>query len=823
VEGEVVVRVVIDGSGAVRSTELVQGLHEDLDRGALETAKRLRFSPAEVDGKPAVVAIDYHFVFRARPAPTAESSPAAGGETDESGEAGRSDEAGATGEPEEDDEPETAPVAEADLPAAAETIVSVRRGAVDVDRVPLLPSAEPVTGRWELTRRDLELSTGSMGDVAKVVGQLPGVAADPDMFALFYVHGGDARETAFYLDGVQLLNPNHLGGTFTVFNPKLVDTVSLYAAAPPAPYADGLAGALDVGYVDGARDDWDGIVDLNIAMGSAHVAGPLGRRGSKLRFLLSARRSWFEPYIAVMKAAGLFGDTRIRMAFGEYIGRVTAEPRGPDGAHRFRFTLLHAHDLLSIAGDPGSDALIRIDRGIETRNRVSLLALDWSWRLSPRLRWNNLGFYTHDWEDRLQEASFDVSREVITARPGWRSALELRLGRLPELRWQDPPTPGFPTGPGGPRSLQDHRLRLGLDLSVLSFGGDGRVKDPRAVPTWVALPWADLGAGPLSFDASRAWTELAVWAEDEWQQAFGIPLNLRGGLRATLLGPTREVLLSPRAGFAIPLPTATTLKGSLGLLHQPPRDPLVYDPEVGGGEAIRAARAFHISAGIEQGFPFGALLRFEAWQKWLDRLLVNPDSADAVARGLGYASIGTGTASGLDFFFGMRRGRVGLGAIGSLSRSRRSNPLNEAGPQTFAPSWEQPASLRLFGELRVGKWKRWTFGAMWELRAGRPRTPVAPQLNADGRTFRVLPYAYDSRTYGLWNELSIRIEHVVPRKDGSRVVIYLDLLNATMSRSQFVWIYGAGTVDDDGVPQPPQPYVFRQLPIRPWIGARTEF
>ena len=63
IQGEVLVRLSVDESGAVASVVLVQGLDDLLDLPALEAARSLRFEPATQDGAPVAVEIDYRFHF----------------------------------------------------------------------------------------------------------------------------------------------------------------------------------------------------------------------------------------------------------------------------------------------------------------------------------------------------------------------------------------------------------------------------------------------------------------------------------------------------------------------------------------------------------------------------------------------------------------------------------------------------------------------------------------------------------------------------------------------------------------------------------------
>ena len=50
--GKLEMRVVVDRSGKLKSVELVEGMHDELDENILDAAKKWRFQPGEIQGKP---------------------------------------------------------------------------------------------------------------------------------------------------------------------------------------------------------------------------------------------------------------------------------------------------------------------------------------------------------------------------------------------------------------------------------------------------------------------------------------------------------------------------------------------------------------------------------------------------------------------------------------------------------------------------------------------------------------------------------------------------------------------------------------------------
>ena len=62
-EGVVTLKVVLDATGFVQEATVEKSVHPLLDDAALEAAYQLVFSPAEVDGVPAPIALLFSFTF----------------------------------------------------------------------------------------------------------------------------------------------------------------------------------------------------------------------------------------------------------------------------------------------------------------------------------------------------------------------------------------------------------------------------------------------------------------------------------------------------------------------------------------------------------------------------------------------------------------------------------------------------------------------------------------------------------------------------------------------------------------------------------------
>ncbi len=835
VEGDVQVRLTIETDGSAVDVELVSGLGSGCDEASMTAARELRFTPAEVDGEVQAIRIVYTFSFRladVRATPEAEptgeftgvvtdsltGSPIAGVSVSlsESGESTVTDGDGrfrferiqageltavlfAEGYHRLVERLEVRPgerveVASALQPVAESPNVTVVRGRKpwrEIERAPLSTTPSTVTSHVSLTRRDIDFTPGGMEDVIQAVGRQPGVVADPH-YGQFWIRGGDSGETVFYLDRVALYNPFHLAGFNSLFNPELLDTAEVYLGATPAVYRDGLSGVLDVRYYDGTPGRWDGTVDVSTATAKGVQAFAVGpRRQSTV--VLGGRRTYFEPIFAVMRELNLVGQYFLTPRFGEVFGRYVARP----GPHtRMRLSALYSDDLISFEEDESDDdPLWEVKGKLRMLNRTFLAWGDVFYEVPAGGSLIVTASYLAETSENDRRGAFDVHDDTLFRRIGGRADLR---------------TPLF----------ADNMLSAGFDVGMVELVNEGDVLDGRSIPTWDSLPLADYGLPIIHVDPRLVVPDGAVYVEDDWQGIIG-GLDARLGLRWSFANPTGQQLLSPRLGVAYNFPSRTTVKLAAGMYHQPPLDPLVLD-ETWGNPDIRAERNVHVVAGVDQLLPFGALIRAEVYYKWMDQLVVNPDNREDVERGITYTNDGTGWASGLDLSYMMRTGRLGAVAQYSLLFTRRTNPLNRIQPQTFAPPQDQRHTALVGLNVTVGKRRDWILSASYQVHSGRPHTPVNPVLNsaADGYIFEL--GELNSERYGTFHEINVRSE-IFRHFRRAKFTFYVEVLNVTNFQSEFLYIWGDATTDEEGNLRAPERRTFTHLPIRPWFGFRLEF
>ena len=827
IQGDVLVLLTVGADGFVYEVELVQGPHSLLNMAAMDAAELLTFVPATQDGVAVPVQIHYRFKFdlgvadeQGTPVPgslhgvvqdlqgfTVPNAQILIERTDDKPFEPLSLSSRQDGSFRATFLPSGEYLVTVTFPGFTEQgfLVDIEAGANlrrgftispegemtivvtweektwrEVERAPLEPNVEAVTGSYTLTRRDIEATPGSMEDVSRAVHALPGIVSDGDMLATFNARGGETTDVVFLIDRVPLDNPFHLAGFNSLFNPDLISTVQFYAGTAPADVPSGTSAVLSVETWDGQprqdASDIDGAVDISASSIRLLAMGPIGENAN---IAMAARRSYMETYFQVMKWANVIDTSFAAPEFSEYSARFAWRPIP---RHRVMVTAMQSGDGLAIV-DSGDDSIITVDGTFELSNALTLTSIDHRFQASDELTWQTTSAWTRDRSYMLRDLGGQAQQEVRAHRWFARS----------DLTW----TPG------------EHEVLTGVDGSWHLISAEGEIEDTRLPPTWYTAPLAEYATDMVTLENALAYPDASAYVQETWKG----PVHLRGGVRGTWNGATEELLVSPRAGFSIPLKTGTVPKASWGIYHRTPKDPRVLD-EVIGNPDLHSERAVHYVLGIDQGFPLpweeaGGLLRVEAYRIELTDLIVTPDTEQAIAAGTSYENAGTGRNQGVDVMLGARAGRAAGMATYSYLVATRENPLNEQFATAYAPGQDQRHTLGTSVEYQLTP--RWRGTVRYSFHTGRPVSSIEPTADQ----LYVLTGVNDQRL-GSFHNVDVRAEW---RKamDNYRLSFYAEVLNVANFQSDFV---PTASFDED---DQPIDGMLNHLPIRPFLGIRADF
>lgn len=651
------------------------------------------------------------------------------------------------------------------------------------------PDRTPQVSHFSFNRTDIDRTPGALEDVARVVQSLPGVAADPDLLANFFVRGGAPDEVLFSIDGVPLSNPFHLGGFASIINPQLVESADFYAGGAPARYEPTLSGALEVHYPSVEATRFHLVADLSVQSAKLRADIPLGIDG--LSAVVSFRRSYFELYFAALKAFKVFGQNVVAPDITEAFGRVIYRR----GRHRTLATFIHASDGLDFVIKPGEEVLVNFAGGLTLANTAQVASLHHSIALEGDGVLSATAAFNHD----TNFVNLASARRMTSRAQHLEALLRADAKFAPS---------------------EKRKSSFGVQYAWRQLRLTGSVTDTRAYAPWAQRPIIDDGTWPLPISPRRVQSLVSAYAEHT-QQVLG-PWSLEAGARGQYDLAALQFSGSARlASSYVVQPFHTVLKLSAAVAAQPVKSPLMLDPTF-GNPSLTPQQSINLVAAVEQPLPFEALLRIEGWAKWWSSLVVNPDTAEALAARVAqgqpaFESRGTGRATGIDVMAVGRASRFAYTVGFGWQQARRVNPLAN-GARDYAVEWEQPLSLA--ASLNWSPNSTWLVTGRANWRSGRPYTPIVA-FTSDEPNQRWVPVlgSTSSARYPFFFELSLRGEYRF-KVGALSCAAYLEVLNVTNTTNVFSYVYNQG---DFAQGVEPDRTAFNHLPIRPFLGVRAEY
>jgi TonB family protein len=832
IQGSVVLKLTIDREGNVTEAEMLEPAGHGFDEAAREAALKFKFKPATRNGTPVPVNIKYRYDFTLKPAEPVEATPAApttgnlGGTLRVAG----SDEplVGAevvitlqdgTGRKLVTDEqgrfelaglppgrypvrilaPGFDPIESVEEVVAGEvTDVTLRasttiEGVIDVVVTGERPPRE-VTRRT-VERREIERIPGTGGDALRSIQSLPGVARPPGIAGLLIVRGSAPNGTGTFVDGSDIPNIYHFGGLSSVVPTELLDRIDFYPGNFSVRYGRVNGGIVDVALLspetrcftdngkldDGKTGCYHGLIQADLIDTRILVQGPLGPL-ENWSFAIAGRRSWLDTWLKpALEEAG----ASVTSAPVYYDYQLIAEYK--KGTTRNSFRVFGSDDRFEIlvkdpaAQDPAFGGNLSFSTSFLRGQFVHSSELSRSITLAATL---SVGTDSADFS--IGNFFFELDATPITARSEF----------------------GFTLARGV-------KLNTGLDFLVAPYEVSARFPDPPRPGEPDPGPFAS--RPPRENDVEGTIFRPAWYAELELQPTER--LRLVPGARVDYARDSGHTDLSPRINGRYDLVQGatgehpdrrrTTLKGGVGLFHQPPE--FQETDEVFGTPGIESNRAVHYALGVEQELTRQVEISVEGFYKDL----TNQVSRSATTGGTYvYDNEGLGHVIGLETLLKYKPDERFFGWVAyTLSRS-----VVQDGPDLpeYLFQYDQTHNLILLGSYRLGR--GWEFGARFRVVSGALQTPVVgpPSLPAlyaaDAGSYAPLQGKPFSERLPLFHQLDLRIDKRWQMK-GWKLSAYLDVQNVYNNAAAEGYVYSYDFSERQ---------VQTGIPIIPSIGVRGE-
>ncbi len=814
-EGVVILQLDVDVAGAVTAAVVLSPAGSGFDEAALAASRKFRFAPATRNGKPVPSRITFRYTFTLKAAPTPEGTPAAPkderprtalrgvvdiGSTGVHLRGAVVTVRGPDGFAAELTTGEDGAWVVRDLPAGRYS-VSVRAAgfeglAVD-EEVELGQSTEvlyrlqasgggseiivqgerpprEVTKRT-LERREVARIPGTNGDALRAIQNLPGVARPPAIAGFLIVRGSAPNDTQIFIDGALVPLAYHFGGLSSVVPTELIDRLDFYPGNFSVQYGRVMGGIVDVGLRSPTTDGkYHGLAQIDLIDGRFMLEGPLPIFKEKnVRFVVGGRRSWVDTWLKpTLEAAGA-GVTSAPVYY-DYQAFVEAEPTPRS---KLRAGFYGSDDRLEIlirsplAADPVLGGNIGLHTGF--------------WRAQATYQ-NDLG------DDTRLRGMFSYGKNTV----------EFSLGAMFFTLYSQQISSRLELSR---RLARGVTLNVGQDLLWAPY--DLNVRAPRPPRPGEPDPGPFAARPPLVVKESTSLYRPAAYAEAEIAPTDRA--RIVAGYRVDYAKDTQRWDASPRANgriVVVPAFPKTTVKGGVGVFHQPPQPQetnLVF-----GTPGLRSNRAIHYSLGVEQELTRKIDVSLEGFYKQLDGLV---SRAPSTSGGFDYTNQGSGYVVGAETLLRYKADSRFFGWVAyTLSRSvRRAAP----GEPLRLFQYDQTHILTALGSYRLGR--GWEFGLRFRFVSGPLDQPcLGGILNSAAGAYACVQGPGFTERLPSFHQLDLRLDKTWVYTGGWKLHTYLDVLNVYNRQSpeglQYNYNFSQSTYQTG-------------LPLIPSLGVRAEF
>jgi TonB family protein len=799
---KVKVKIHIDAVGMVTKVEVLEPVGDGFDEAAVAAAMQYIFEPAELDGKPAAIAVEtaINFVIEetpepdplpppprtgADPVPKQNTLPNHGGDmklpvTLQGEVVERGTRQKLAGVIVSIQELQLDLVTGTDgafyfhgVPPGAYRLLAVDPKYDRLARPVVIAKRESVEVRlWmrprggnpyeavvegeretiEVTRRTLQRQQltsvpGTFGDPIRVIQTLPGMQRAPFGLGLLLVRGSNPDDTGIFVDGHEIPSVFHFLGGPSIFNAEMLESLDLYPGGFPARFGRHHGGTVALELRPTQGDGVHGSAKVDFIDAGGYVRAPLTR---DLSFAFAGRRSYIDAFLGfVIPDPGPGAQRIVTPIYYDYAARLdyNLHEQGRLGV----FAIGSSDTLHVLDKDPSEevstdlDTAVKFFRVIGTYTRS--LGGDLKLTLSPAWGRDTLTFTGAQAEAAGPFTSVDIVNSTLS----YRARVHGRFGK---------------------RFLLD----TGLDLlsRVTRYEALVPVDDNLINSQGVDVPPSTFlrGASSLGFGA---YIDLAIDATSKLKLVPSLRLD------TYLIEGQERFAADPRFVVRYQVDKMWTLKAYVGEFSQPPQ-PEAVDQRFGNPD-VQIEHATHVGVGYE--LKPDRLWSIDSEFYYTRRRNVVVFTNDLEDNGDGTFSYvnfqNTGHRDSMGFEVMIKR-EISERAFGWLSYTySKARQRFRTGSTTFPTAFDQPHVLNAVASWKPGR--GYELGARFQLAVGRPDTPViGSNYNADTGSYDAVDGERRSIRTPTFRQLDVRAEKVWLYNTWS-IGLYLDVINATNTKN----------------------------------------
>lgn len=633
---------------------------------------------------------------------------------------------------------------------------------------------------------------GRGGDLMKQIDFLPGIESGVEGLGGMFVRGGNVDQNLMLMDGVNIYNPNHLLGLFSVYNMSAVKSAKLYKGDFPARYGGRVSSVVDVRTKEGNMKKYSGEIAPGFLSSRLTLEGPILK--DKLAFFATTRFSHLTPLInTALNTAEFDAEFGFKLKFYDINAKLHYAISEKD---KIFLSFYAGQDIITREDAFGSSFTSTIGDSILIENRETFAdegKVNWGNSILA-LRWNHL--FNHQ---LFSNTTFTFSRfnfNIVNLNISQRfDNSELTEYNYQFLEYENQIADiGIKTDfEYIPSPQHYYRFGAGLIFNTFNSGNTDDFVEIEDLSSEIIDPSLAELTNTYESENENSAINFYGYVEDEIKISDRLQANI--GLRISVFGNDAKNWfgsIEPRLFASYQLGSNWSANASITRTNQfihlltNSNLGLPIDVWIPSLEEIEPQTAWQETISLQYNRPNSFLFKVEGFYKKMNNLFFLQESIfqfESLSLSDSTFIKGSGESYGLEFTVEKQFKKAFLFGYYTLSKSTRLfSDFNEG--NSFPFQYDRLHSIKIGGSWKATK--KMNLGLTWSYHSGTPRLYVEVLQNIEENTSvpddLFPPGEYNQKRGAPYSRLDFRVNFTFPKKRGIHN-LGLSIYNTTFRRN----------------------------------------
>jgi TonB-dependent Receptor Plug Domain/CarboxypepD_reg-like domain len=197
-------------------------------------------------------------------------------------------------------------------------------------------------------------SVGGEPDLVQYLQVIPGIISTGDQGGQIYIRGGSPVQNKILLDGLNVFNPFHSIGFYSVFETELIKNVDVLTGGFGADYGGRISAIVDIKTRDGNKTRQSGFLSGGPFLLKGMLEGPIKKfkeGGTSISYVLTAKKSLIEQTTKTLYSYAAPVDTiGLPFSFQDLYGKIAINTANGSKVNLFGFNFDDAYNNPLLAG-----------------------------------------------------------------------------------------------------------------------------------------------------------------------------------------------------------------------------------------------------------------------------------------------------------------------------------------------------------------------------------------------------------------------------------------------------------------------------------------